>query len=43
MLFIDNEITKLTTLIGEKSRDVITLGKQFFYQQIDQNIKSAYK
>ncbi|CAH1736408.1 hypothetical protein AGLY_005175 [Aphis glycines] len=40
---LDNEITTLTTLIGQKSRSVITLGKTFFYKQIDENIKSAYK
>lgn len=41
--FLDAEITKLTTIIGQKSRDVITLGKKFFYKQIDENIKTAYK
>lgn len=43
ILLLDNEITTLTTLIGQKSRSVITLGKTFFYKQIDENIKSAYK
>ncbi|XP_025408526.1 enoyl-CoA hydratase domain-containing protein 3, mitochondrial isoform X2 [Sipha flava] len=39
----DDEISKLTTLIGQKSRTVITLGKTFFYKQIDENVKLAYK
>lgn len=43
LTFLDDEIIKLTSLIGQKSRDVITLGKRFFYQQIEDNIKSAYK
>ncbi|XP_060876331.1 enoyl-CoA hydratase domain-containing protein 3, mitochondrial isoform X1 [Metopolophium dirhodum] len=40
---LDDEITKLTILIGQKSRSVITLGKKFFYRQIDENIKMAYR
>lgn len=43
LYILDDEITKLTTIIGQKSRDVISLGKQFFYKQIDESIKSAYK
>lgn len=40
---LEDEIMKLTTSIGQKSRAVITLGKQFFYKHIDDNIKSAYR
>jgi len=40
---LEAEITMLTTSIGQKSRAVIALGKQFFYKHIDDNIKSAYK
>ncbi|KAL5235125.1 hypothetical protein ACI65C_002535 [Semiaphis heraclei] len=40
---LDDEITKLTLLVGQKSRAVITLGKTFFHRQIDENIKLAYR
>ncbi|XP_050423509.1 enoyl-CoA hydratase domain-containing protein 3, mitochondrial [Adelges cooleyi] len=40
---LDDEIDKLTLLIDQKSREVITHGKTFFNQQIDVDIKTAYK
>ncbi|XP_050523996.1 enoyl-CoA hydratase domain-containing protein 3, mitochondrial isoform X2 [Daktulosphaira vitifoliae] len=39
----DEEINKLTTLIGEKSRAVIIHGKKFFNKQINENVETAFR
>ncbi|KPJ18734.1 Enoyl-CoA hydratase domain-containing protein 3, mitochondrial [Papilio machaon] len=40
---LDEEVTKIIDQIKLKSRSVITLGKYFFYKQINFNIFDAYK
>ncbi|XP_013179974.1 PREDICTED: enoyl-CoA hydratase domain-containing protein 3, mitochondrial [Papilio xuthus] len=40
---LDEEVTKIIDQIKLKSRSVITLGKYFFYRQINLNIFDAYK
>lgn len=40
---LDNEVNKIIEKIKLKSRSVITVGKEFFYKQIDLNLLDAYK
>ncbi|KOB75484.1 Enoyl-CoA hydratase domain-containing protein 3, partial [Operophtera brumata] len=40
---LDAEVEKIVDKIKHKSRSVITLGKQFFYKQIDLSLFEAYK
>lgn len=40
---LDEEIEKTCQSILVKSRSVIELGKKFFYQQIQENVKAAYE
>lgn len=40
---LDNEVNKIVEKIKMKSRSVVTLGKEFFYKQIELNIIDAYK
>ncbi|XP_013148256.1 PREDICTED: enoyl-CoA hydratase domain-containing protein 3, mitochondrial isoform X2 [Papilio polytes] len=40
---LDKEVTKIIDQIKQKSRSVVTLGRYFFYRQINLNIFDAYK
>lgn len=40
---LDEEVTKIIDQIKQKSRSVVTLGRYFFYRQINLNIFDAYK
>ncbi|CAB3253401.1 unnamed protein product [Arctia plantaginis] len=40
---LDHEVNKIIEKIKMKSRSVVTLGKEFFYKQIEFNILDAYK
>lgn len=40
---IDKEIAQITDVIKAKSRAVITLGKEFYYRQLDMSIEEAYQ
>lgn len=40
---LDKEISEITKVIKAKSRSVITLGKDFYYKQLDLPIEEAYK
>ena len=40
---LEAETTAMAQKIAEKPREVLALGKQLFYQQIDQEVESAYK
>ncbi|XP_045451736.1 enoyl-CoA hydratase domain-containing protein 3, mitochondrial [Melitaea cinxia] len=40
---LDEEVNKIIEQIKRKSRSVITLGKEFFYKQLNLNIYDAYK
>lgn len=40
---LDDELDKIVSTITSKSRDVITLGKKFFYEQIDKPLLEAYE
>ncbi|XP_039756095.1 enoyl-CoA hydratase domain-containing protein 3, mitochondrial isoform X1 [Pararge aegeria] len=40
---LDDEVNSIIEQIKRKSRSVITLGKEFFYEQIDLSVLEAYK
>lgn len=40
---IDKEIAEITDVIKAKSRAVITLGKEFYYKQLDMSLEEAYQ
>lgn len=40
---LDKEVDRICNGIKTKSRSVIQRGKKFFYEQIQMNLKSAYK
>lgn len=40
---LDNEIEKHVNAIKSKSRSVVELGKKFFYDQLERDIRSAYR
>ncbi|KAH8395391.1 hypothetical protein KR222_009614, partial [Zaprionus bogoriensis] len=40
---LDKEVSKITDAIKAKSRAVITLGKTFFYKQLEMSIEEAYE
>ncbi|XP_034834975.1 enoyl-CoA hydratase domain-containing protein 3, mitochondrial [Maniola hyperantus] len=40
---LDDEVDKIIDQIKSKSRSVITLGKEFFYNQMDLSVLEAYK
>lgn len=40
---IDKEIAEITDVIKAKSRAVITLGKEFYYKQVDMSLEEAYQ
>lgn len=40
---LENEVDHIISAIKEKSHAVISLGKKFFYEQIEMDLKSAYK
>lgn len=40
---LDEEVGKIIEQIKQKSRSVTSLGKQFFYKQIDLDLLEAYK
>ncbi|XP_046396130.1 enoyl-CoA hydratase domain-containing protein 3, mitochondrial [Ischnura elegans] len=40
---LDEEVAKVVESISKKSRDVLALGKKFFYQQIEMDLCSAYR
>lgn len=40
---LDNEIINITNAIKQKSRSVLALGKEFFYQQLELTLDEAYK
>ncbi|KAG6443235.1 hypothetical protein O3G_MSEX002819 [Manduca sexta] len=40
---LDKEVEKITQKINLKSRNVIALGKQFFYKQINLDLFKAYE
>lgn len=39
---LDSEVERIVEHIKSKSRSVLTLGKEFFYKQIDLGINEAY-
>uniref|UniRef100_A0A1B6KVJ5 Enoyl-CoA hydratase domain-containing protein 3, mitochondrial n=2 Tax=Graphocephala atropunctata TaxID=36148 RepID=A0A1B6KVJ5_9HEMI len=40
---LDSELKTITDAIESKSRSVISLGKKFFYQQIERDLQTAYQ
>ncbi|XP_071451703.1 enoyl-CoA hydratase domain-containing protein 3, mitochondrial [Hetaerina americana] len=40
---LDEEVAGIVESISKKSREVMALGKKFFYQQIEMDIRSAYR
>lgn len=40
---LNNEISKIVSAIKNKSRSVLALGKEFFYQQLELSQQEAYK
>lgn len=40
---LDNEVDRIIEKIKHKSRSVISLGKEFYYKQIDLSLMDAYK
>uniref|UniRef100_S4PCR8 Enoyl-CoA hydratase domain-containing protein 3, mitochondrial n=1 Tax=Pararge aegeria TaxID=116150 RepID=S4PCR8_9NEOP len=40
---LDDEVNSIIEQVKRKSRSVITLGKEFFYEQIDLSVLEAYK
>lgn len=40
---LDNEMTRICDAIKSKSRAVVSFGKNFYYQQLDMDLNSAYK
>ncbi len=40
---MDEEVTRICEAIKFKSRDVVNLGKKFFYEQISMNLDEAYE
>lgn len=40
---LDAEIEKIVNKIKHKSRSVVSLGKEFFYKQIDMGLFEAYQ
>lgn len=39
----DEEVEKQVAAIRSKSRSVVELGKKFFYEQLEKDIRSAYR
>ncbi|KAG8238649.1 hypothetical protein J437_LFUL018595 [Ladona fulva] len=40
---LDEEVARIVESISKKSREVVGLGKKFFYKQIEMDINSAYR
>ncbi|XP_063243416.1 enoyl-CoA hydratase domain-containing protein 3, mitochondrial isoform X1 [Bacillus rossius redtenbacheri] len=40
---LDEEVSKIVQAICEKSRAVVAMGKKFFYQQMEEDIRTAYR
>ncbi|CAH1392159.1 unnamed protein product [Nezara viridula] len=40
---LENEVNHITSAILEKSHAVISLGKKFFYEQVEMDLRSAYE
>jgi enoyl-CoA hydratase/carnithine racemase len=39
---LDNEIQRIVNAIKSKSKEVISFGKKFYYQQLSMDLNSAY-